>query len=212
MDAISKSAEYADSADENKICESADFDAAIIEKVKAGDVHAFGVLTKKYRERIFSVIYNMLSNREDAMDLTQDVFIKALTSIKSFKGDSAFYTWLYKIAVNKSITFLKKRRLRRFFSFENLDDEVSNSELVEKLTARGFSGSKAAIINELREKLNEALQNLSIEHRTVVVLYEIEGLSHAQIAEIIGAKEATVRSRLYYAKQQLQSMLKEYIK
>lgn len=211
MEAISNTTEFLDVADTNKVCEGADFDIAIIEKVKAGDVHAFGVLTKKYRERIFNVIYNMLSNREDAMDLTQDVFIKALTSIKSFKGDAAFYTWLYRIAVNKSITFLKKRRLRRFFSFENLDEEVSNSELVEKLTAKGFSASKTTLVNELREKLNEALQNLSIEHRTVVVLYEIEGLSHSQIAEITGAKEATVRSRLHYAKQQLQSMLKDYI-
>lgn len=212
MDALSKTAEYVNATNDSAVFDNADFDAAIIERVKAGDVHAFGVLTKKYRERIFSVIYNMLSNREDAMDLTQDVFIKALTSIKSFKGDSAFYTWLYKIAVNKSITFLKKRKLRRFFSFENIDDEVSNSELIEKLTEKGFSGSRTAIINELREKLNEALQNLSIEHRAVVVLFEIEGLSHAQIAEITGAKEATVRSRLHYAKQQLQTMLKDYIK
>lgn len=211
MGALSKASDYIDAADLNASAESADFDAEIIEKVKGGDVHAFGILTKKYREKIYSVIYNMLSNREDAMDLTQDVFIKALTSVNSFKGDSAFYTWLYRIAVNKSISFLKRRRLRRFFSFENLDDEVSNSELVEKLTAKGFSGGKAALINELREKLNEALQNLSIEHRTVVVLYEIEGLSHSQIAEITGAKEATVRSRLHYAKQQLQSMLKDYI-
>lgn len=211
MNAISQTTEAMETNSTLENRDEALLDIAIVERVKSGDVHAFGILTKKYRERIYSVIYNMLGNREDSMDLTQDVFIKALTSIKSFRGSSAFYTWLYRIAVNKAISFLKRRKLRRFFSFENMDEEISNSELVEKLTAKGFSGNKTALLKELREKLNEALQNLSIEHRTVVILYEIEGLSHSQIAEITGAKEATVRSRLHYAKQQLQSMLKDYI-
>lgn len=190
---------------------AADSDMEMVGRVKNGDIAAFDMLTKKYRERLYSVIYNMVSNREDAMDLTQDAFIKAFSNINSFRGCSAFYTWLYRIAVNISITFLKRNRLRRFFSFEKIDEELSGAEMLEKLSETRPGARKSALLGELREKLNEALQNLSIEHRTVVVLFEIEGLSHAQIAEITGSREATVRSRLHYAKRQLQGMLKDYL-
>ena len=152
----------------------------------------------------------MLGNREDAMDIVQDAFIKAFSSIGSFRGSCAFYTWLYRIAVNMGITFLKRSRMRRFFSFENSDEEMASAEVVEKLSVN-FGGRKAAMLSEIREKLNEALQSLSIKHRTVVILYEIEGLSHQEIAEITGTTPATVRTRLHYAKQQLQVLLKDYI-
>jgi len=187
----------------------ADSDAALVERVKNGDMSAFDTLTLKYRERLFGVVYNMLGNREDAMDIVQDAFIKAFSSIGSFRGSCAFYTWLYRIAVNMGITFLKRSRMRRFFSFENSDEEMASAEVVEKLSVN-FGGRKAAMLSEIREKLNEALQSLSIKHRTVVILYEIEGLSHQEIAEITGTT-ATVRTRLHYAKQQLQVLLKDYI-
>ena len=173
----------------------ADSDAALVERVKNGDMSAFDTLTLKYRERLFIV---------------QDAFIKAFSSIGSFRGSCAFYTWLYRIAVNMGITFLKRSRMRRFFSFENSDEEMASAEVVEKLSVN-FGGRKAAMLSEIREKLNEALQSLSIKHRTVVILYEIEGLSHQEIAEITGTTPATVRTRLHYAKQQLQVLLKDYI-
>lgn len=187
-----------------------DADAILVERVKNGDTAAFDALTRKYRDRLFGVIYNMLGNREDAMDIVQDAFIKAFSSIHSFRGSCAFYTWIYRIAVNMGITFLKRSRMRRFFSFENSDEELASAEVLEKLSVN-CGGRRAAILSEVREKLNEALQSLSIKHRTVVILYEIEGLSHQEIAEITGASPATVRTRLHYAKQQLQSLLKDYI-
>ena len=188
-----------------------DVDIALVERVKRGDMAAFDTLTRKYRERLFSAVYNMVANREDAMDIVQDSFIKAFTSIASFRGGSAFYTWLYRIAINKAITFLKKARLRRFFSFENADEELAPDEVLEKLTVE-FGASKGMVLKELREKLNESLQTLSIKHRTVVVLHEIEGLSHEEIAGITGTTPATVRTRLHYAKRQLQSMLRDYLR
>jgi len=195
--------------DEKKI--SADADMALVERVKAGDMAAFDALTRKYRERLYGVVYNILSNRDDAMDIVQDSFIKAFSAINSFRGGSAFYTWLYRIAVNMSITFLKRSRLRRFFSLDNSDEEFASGEVLEKLSVN-CGGEKKLLLNELKEKLNEALQTLSIKHRTVVVLFEIEGLSHQEIAEITKTSEATVRTRLHYAKQQLQSLLKDYLK
>jgi len=194
-----------------KIPDVADSDLSIVSRVKEGDTTAFDVLIKKYRERLFCVVYGMTSNREDAMDIVQDSFIKAFKNINSFKGNSSFYTWIYRIAVNMTITALKKSKMRRFFSFENMDDELGNKDIIESLVETD-EGSKKTLLKELREKLNEALQLLSIEHRTVVVLHEIEGLSHSEIAEIVNTREGTVRTRLHYAKQQLKAILTDYIK
>lgn len=189
----------------------ADLDAALVRRVQEGDVRAFDQLITKYRERLFAIVYNLCANREDTSDLTQEAFIKAFRSIGSFKGDSSFFTWLYRIAVNTALTHLKRNRLRRFFSFETLDQEISQSELVEVLAAKTKT-DKPMMLNELQEKLNEALQRLSLKHRTVVILYEIEGLSHQEIAQVMECSEGTVRSRLHYAKQQLQSYLQDYLR
>jgi RNA polymerase sigma factor (sigma-70 family) len=189
----------------------ASVDWALVQRVQTGDVRAFDQLIQKYRERLYAIVYNLTANREDASDLTQEAFIKAFRSIRHFKGDSSFFTWLYRIAVNASLTHLKRARLRRFFSFESLSDEISHDELVEVIA--DHSGSdKPALIKELQEKLNEALQRLSLKHRTVVVLFEIEGLSHQEIAQVMECSEGTVRSRLHYAKQQLQSYLQPYLR
>jgi RNA polymerase sigma-70 factor (ECF subfamily) len=187
-----------------------DRDWAIVQQVQAGQVGAFDQLVQKYREPIFAVIYNMTSNREDASDLAQETFIKAFQAINRFRGRSSFFTWIYRIAINTTMTFLKKRNRRRFISYEKIDEEVSNSEIFERLTAKTRS-EKGALLSELQEKLNDALQKLSPKHRTVVVLHEIEGLSHADIAEITKTSVGTVRSRLHYAKQQLQVYLKDYV-
>lgn len=187
-----------------------DEDLVLIAKVREGDVSAFDRLTRKYRERLFGVLYNLTSNREDAADLTQDSFIKAFQNIHKFKGKSAFYTWLYRIGVNTALAHLKKRKVRQFFSFEQMDDKAAEAEVLERIS-QPSNQDKAALINELQEKLNEALQSLSLKHRTVVVLFEIEGLSHQEIAEITKTTEGTVRSRLHYAKQQLQSILQKYL-
>ncbi len=187
-----------------------DLDWAVVEKVQAGNVGAFDQLVQKYRQQIFAVIYNMTSNREDASDLTQETFIKAFQAIGRFKGKSSFFTWIYRIAVNTTMTFLKKRARRRYISYENIDEEASSAEIVERLTASNRS-EKGALVSELQEKLNDALQKLSAKHRTVVILHEIEGLEHAEIAEITRTSTGTVRSRLHYAKQQLQSYLQDYL-
>ena len=189
----------------------ADEDLAIVRKVQDGDVDAFDALILKYRERVYSVIYNLTSNREDASDLTQETFIKAFQSINRFKGKSSFFTWLYRIALNTSLTYLRKNKLRRFFSFEKMVDEDHTEGFIENMTADSDS-DKAALMSELQEKLNDAFQKLSVKHRTVVTLFEIDGLSHKEIAEIVGASVGTVRSRLHYAKQFLQGELKDYLR
>lgn len=189
----------------------ADEDLVIVRKIQAGDVDAFDSLILKYRERVYSVIYNLTSNREDASDLTQETFIKAFQSINRFKGKSSFFTWLYRVALNTSLTHLRKNKLRRFFSFEKMVEEDHTEGFIENLKTESDS-DKAALMTELQERLNDAFQKLSVKHRTVITLFEIDGLSHKEIADIVGTSIGTVRSRLHYAKQFLQGELKDYIR
>ena len=192
--------------------EEADSDWAIVQRVQRGDVASFDHLILKYRERVFGVIYNMTSNREDAADLTQDAFIKAFQSINRFQGQSSFFTWLYRIAINSTLTHLRKNRLRTFFSLEKVDEnDRQSAEVIEALTDT-TGAERDTFVRELQERLNEALQKLSIKHRTVVTLFEIDGLSHQEIAEIMKCSVGTVRSRLHYAKQLLQAELQPYIR
>lgn len=191
--------------------EEADVDMLLIERVQAGEVAAFDDLVQRYRERIYGVVYNLTSNREDAADLTQDTFIKAFQSISRFKKTSSFFTWLYRIAINSTLSHLRKHRLRRFFSLEKLTEEDHNAEVIGALVAQSNS-DKDSLIKELQEKLNEAFQKLSFKHRTVLTLFEIDQLSHQEIAEIMDCSVGTVRSRLHYAKLQMQSYLQDYVR
>jgi len=191
--------------------QEADADFAVVKQVQAGDVAAFDKLILKYRERVFGVVYNLTANREDASDLAQDSFIKAFQSINRFQGHCSFFTWLYRISVNTTLSHLRKNRLRSFFSLEKLHEDGTNAEVLEQLTDKR-GADRDTYLHELKEKLNEALQKLSIPHRTVITLFEIDGLSHSEIAEIMGCSEGTVRSRLHYAKQFLQGELGKYLR
>jgi RNA polymerase sigma factor (sigma-70 family) len=182
-----------------------------VKAARDGDMRAYDQLVQRYQERIYHTIYHMTSNHEDANDLAQDTFIKAHTALKSFKGDSSFYTWVYRIAVNKTINFLKQRKNRRAMSLNDLDFNVENDPdlvaLVSDKTPR-----RDLALGELQEKLNAAMQKLSDVHRLVVTLHDVQDLSHEEIAEIMECNVGTVRSRLFYARQQLQALLSDYIK
>jgi RNA polymerase sigma-70 factor (ECF subfamily) len=193
--------------------QEADADRAVVQRVQAGDVAAFDQLILKYRERLYAVVYNMTSNREDTADLVQDAFIKAFQSINRFGGQSSFFTWLYRIAVNSTLTHLRKNKLRTFFSLEQVNEnDRPSAEVIAALTDDTNGAERGTFVKELQEKLNEAMHKLSIKHRTVVTLFEIDGLSHQEIAEITGSSVGTVRSRLHYAKQLLQSELQPYLR
>lgn len=189
----------------------AEADALLVQRIQSGEAQRFDDLILKYRERIWSVLYHMTSNREDAADLAQDTFLKAFQSINRFQGQSSFFTWIYRIAVNSALNHLQKNKIRRFFSLEKIRDENSAYDLLQQLPDTGAGSDRAADLVELQQKLNEAMQKLSIKHRTVVTLFEIDGLSHEEIAEITGTSVGTVRSRLHYAKQLLQAELKTYL-
>jgi RNA polymerase sigma factor RpoE len=184
---------------------------ALVRRAQHGEMSAYDELVQRYQERIYATIYHMTSNHEDANDLAQETFIKAYQALKSFKGGSSFYTWVYRIAVNKTINFLKQRKNRAQMSLNDLDFNAEHDPdlvaLISDKTPRRDAG-----LAELQEKLNEAMQKLSEHHRLVVTLHDVQGLSHEEIAKIMDCNIGTVRSRLFYARQQLQAYLTEYLK
>ncbi len=186
-----------------------DEDRDLVERARGGDTAAFDELVVKYTPRLYGLVYHMTSNREDTHDILQEVFAKAYRSLKRFQGKSAFYTWIYSIAVNMSLNFLKKRGRQRKLSLDDLDLAIENDEEFIETTSR-TDPVREANLHELQQRLNAAMQALSDDHRAVVTMYDIQGLPHAEISGILGISEGTVRSRLHYAHRQLQNYLEEF--
>jgi RNA polymerase sigma-70 factor (ECF subfamily) len=186
-------------------------DATLVKRSRRGDMAAYDELIRRYQERIYATIYHMTANHEDANDLAQETFIKAYQALRSFKGDSSFYTWIYRIAVNKTINFLKQRKHRVHMSLNDLDFNAEHDpDLVALISHK--TPRRDINLSELQEKLNGAMQKLSETHRTVVALHDVQGLSHEEIGDIMDCNVGTVRSRLFYARQQLQAYLSDYLK
>jgi RNA polymerase sigma-70 factor (ECF subfamily) len=183
----------------------------LVRRAQGGDLAAYDELVRLHQERLYATVYHMTSNHEDANDLTQETFIKAYRALRTFKGGSSFFTWLYRIAVNRTINFLKQRKNRTHMSLNDLDFNAEHDPdlvgLVSDKTPR-----REINLSELQERLNVALQKLSEVHRLVVTLHDIQGLSHEEISRIIDCNVGTVRSRLFYARQQLQGYLSDYLK
>jgi RNA polymerase sigma-70 factor (ECF subfamily) len=203
---LSPAAVTASDAAESAPVEEAD----LVRRAQRGDLGSYDELVRRYQERIYATVYHMTSNHEDANDLAQEAFIKAFHALKSFKGGSSFYTWVYRIAVNKTINFLKQRKNRSAMSLDDMDFNAEHDPdlvaLISEKTPRREVG-----LAELQEKLNGALMRLSEPHRLVVTLHDVQGLSHEEIAKIMDCNIGTVRSRLFYARQQLQAFLSDYL-
>jgi RNA polymerase sigma-70 factor (ECF subfamily) len=186
-------------------------ESVLVERARGGQMDAYDQLVRRYQERIYATIYHMTSNHEDANDLAQEAFIKGFQALKSFKGGSSFYTWVYRIAVNKTINFLKQRKNKTHMSLDDLDFHAEHDpDLVALISDK--TPRREVNLAELQEKLNIAMQKLSEPHRLVVTLHDVQGLSHEEIAKIMECNIGTVRSRLFYARQQLQAYLSDYLK
>ncbi len=186
-------------------------DLILVQRSQQGDMVAYDELVRRYQERIYATVYHMTANHEDANDLAQETFIKGHQALKSFKGDSSFYTWVYRIAVNKTINFLKQRKNRSHMSLNDLDFNAENDpDLVALISDK--TPRRDIALSELQEKLNAAMLKLSPVHRLVVTLHDVQGLSHEEIGKIMDCNIGTVRSRLFYARQQMQAYLSDYLK
>ncbi len=183
-------------------------DTELVEAARGGDLQAFDELMQRYHGRIYALLYHMTSNKEDAEDLLQEVFLKAYQSLPKFRGQSSFYTWVYRIGVNRAINFVKKRKRKSALSLDHVDLGLERDPAFVEL-ASGNTPLHQTNLNELQKKLNTALQTLSDKHRIVVVMHDIQGIPHNEIAESLDCSPGTVRSRLFYARQQLQAELSD---
>lgn len=185
-----------------------DPDQDLVTRAQAGDTRAFDALILKYGDKLYGLVYNMTSHKEDTHDLLQEIFARAYQSLGKFRGNSTFYTWIYQISVNLTLNFLKKRKRRSGLSLNDLDSAVQQDPALID-TKNEANPEKQTNLNELQIKLNEAMQKLSEPHRMVVTMFDIQGISHAEIAKVLQVSEGTVRSRLHYAHIQLQSALQD---
>ena len=182
-------------------------DSALIEKCRAGDVAAFEPLVEKYRQRVWRLAYNVLRDREEAWDVAQEAFIKAYQALPSFRGQSAFYTWLYRIAMNVAADRARSRAAQgRAFGTERVPEEDWERVITDPNPAEA-SPADTAVRHEERRKIMQALDQLSEDHRRIIMLGDLEGLSYREIAETLEIPMGTVMSRLHNARKRLRDVL-----
>lgn len=183
-------------------------DSELVLRVRKGDGSAYRPLVERYQSRIHAMVYGMLRDAEEARDITQNAFIKAYQNLASFRIESSFYTWLYRIAMNLAIDHCRKNRRRKTTAF---DEAVANRDEDGTILEMHQSDSpqKALQRKQLHERIFAALDELSEEQREVVLLREVEGLSYKEIADTMGIPEGTVMSRLFYARKRLQALLQQ---
>jgi RNA polymerase sigma-70 factor, ECF subfamily len=177
----------------------------LVQKCQAGETSAFQELVSRYQQKIFMVVLGLLRDREESMDVAQEVFFRAYRKIKGFKGGSSFYTWLYRIAVNMAIDAQRRQKRNPLEFRENMDAVLEEQNEVEK---DPFSNVHD---KELSTGLTAAINDLTAEHKAVIILRTVEGLSYKDIGEILSCSEGTVMSRLHYARKKLQGKLKRFL-
>jgi RNA polymerase sigma-70 factor (ECF subfamily) len=194
---------------EDQAASEAVTDIALVTRCQNGDAAAFDELVTRHRTRVFAMVYNMVRNEQDAWDLAQDAFLKAWKSIGRFRGQSAFYTWLYRIVTNVTIDWIRKRKIESGMEF---DDSIGLGE-VEPGAATAprteFLPHQKLGHAEIRARIDEAIGRLTPDHRAVILLKEMDGLQYHEIAEVMDCSIGTVMSRLFYARKKLQAMLKD---
>jgi RNA polymerase sigma-70 factor (ECF subfamily) len=189
-------------------------DAELVDRCQRGDKLAFQKLVIRYQRRVYSIAYGFVRNGEDAMDLTQDVFLKVHRNLDGFQGSSSFYTWLYRIAVNVSIDHIRRNRRRK--DDVDYDDRLGHQEAASSdspviSTSTGLSPAVALRNKELGDRIMKAMDLVSEAHREILVLREIEGLSYEELAEVLDIPKGTVMSRLHHARNNLKKHLTEYL-
>ncbi len=184
-------------------------DEALVARAQEGDSTAFDSLVVKHSPKLYAQMYHMTSNHEDANDMLQDVWMKAYRNISGFRGKSAFASWLHSIASNTAINFINKRGRRWTMSLDDVDNGIANDKDLAALISPN-TPLRDADLSEMQRKINEAMMKLSPEHRAVVTMFDIQGMPHSEIAEVLKISEGTVRSRLFYAHQNLQVWLGEF--
>ena len=190
-----------------------DKELELVERAQDGDRQAFKELVETYQRKVYGICIGMLKDPDDSKDVSQEVFIKVYRYLDKFNHQSSFYTWLYRITVNKCIDFIRKQKRKREVDYDDgilRDDDVEGDD--EILPSRlGIHPDRVYGRKELRAKMLEALETLSEKHRTILILREVEGLSYEEMADVLQVSKGTVMSRLYHARRYFQDAVKEYV-
>ena len=186
-------------------------DDLLVTRVRGGDMQAFGVLVRRYQDRVFNLVYRMCSRRAEAEELAQDAFVKALERIDQFKGNSRFYTWLFRIAANLTISHQRRYKRVRFHSIDGAseDDPPAESLTAELAQRRAPDPVTAAESAETRDKVAEALAALDEPFRIVLVLRDMQDMDYAEMALVLDVPVGTVKSRLFRARSLLRERLED---
>ena len=196
-------------------------DEDLIAATLEGDRSAYRIIVERYQPRLLRMVFDLLKNQADAEDIVQESFVKAFLSLDKFKGDSSFFTWLYRITFNLAVDFQRKAQRRGGTHFEykeqidvskrDRDEGVMAGELPMAPLSQSVEGPHEALLRkETAQKLEQVFATLSDEHRLVMALREIDGLDYEEIARILGVPRGTVMSRLFYARRALQRALEEF--
>ena len=189
-------------------------DLTLVKRVRSGDQRAFRLLVERYQRKVYAVALGMLRDKEEAMDVSQEAFVKVYKYLDHFKGDSSFYTWLYRITSNICIDLLRKRNATRGEAVEfdeTMAMDVSEANLGALGSKLGTNPQKSALRRELAEKIQEALEQVPEKHRAILLLREVEGMSYEDLARTLEIPKGTVMSRLFHARQKVQKILSEYL-
>ena len=180
-------------------------EAAIVRKVLGGDANAFETLVLEYEKNVYNIALRMTGNREDAADMTQEAFIKAYNSLQSFRGDSKFSVWLYRIVSNVCLDFLRSKNRRPTVSLSVEDDDGEDTQL----DVADESQSPELLLDRklTRESVRRGLDSLPPDYRQILLLREIQGLSYDEIAQALGLEVGTVKSRIFRARKRLCNFL-----
>jgi RNA polymerase sigma-70 factor (ECF subfamily) len=182
----------------------------LVKQSQAGNTEAFDQLVSRYRTRVFGMIYNMVHNEQDAWDLAQDSFVKAWKSIGRFRGQSSFYTCIYRIIMNVTIDWLRKKQVKG--AGVEFDDGIQLKEInpasrtVPKADALPHERMEQ---HEIRQRIDAAIAQLTPEHRAVILMKEIEAMQYHEIAEDLQCSIGTEMSRLFYARKKMQNLLRD---
>jgi RNA polymerase sigma-70 factor (ECF subfamily) len=184
-------------------------DRELVRRCQAGDVSAFYDLVTRYKSKVFTMVYGMVQNEQDAWDLVQEDFLNAWRSIHRFKGQSSFYAWLYRIMTNVTIDALLRKGAH---GESELDDRIAPNNVAPTSRTRSSTAPlphRKLELNEIRQRIDEAISKLSPEYRAVIVLRELGDLHYNEIAEILDCSIGTVMSRLFYARKRLRILLRD---
>jgi len=190
-----------------RVMSSRNDDTELVARSSSGDKDAYRLLVEKYQQRVFGIALEVVKSREDAEDIAQEVFVKAYLSLPDFKGQSSFYTWLYRIAYNMAVDF-RRRVQRRGGPPVEFDEAKIGSTPDDAILRTRFDGPHDLVVRkEESHQIQKVLAEISPEHRAVITLREIEGLSYDEIADVLRVSKGTVMSRLHYARKRLQQSL-----